>query len=248
MDYLPEQLHPGLSIDCVIFAFYNNELKIPLLKLKNTGHWLLPGGFIKREEEVNEAASRVLRERTGLDGIFLKHFYVSGHVDRTPPNNGNWLFDNGVIEDNWIDWFNQRFVTLGFYALVEFSTVEDLVPDAYTDECTWYSVSNLPELFIDHLAIVTQARLALKRHLNHLPIGLNLLPLHFTMPELQGLYETILGKSLDRRNFQRKMLSYDILEKTSFRRKGGAHKAPWLYQFNEEKYKNALSEGLKNSW
>ena len=248
MNHPPEQLHPGLSIDCVIFAFHDNELKLPFLKLKNTENWLLPGGFLQKDEDLDDAAIRVLKERTGLNDIFLQQFYVSGKVNRVQESNGNWLYEKKIIEKHWVDWFNQRFVTIGYYALIEFSKVETLVPDAYTDECAWFSISNLPNLFIDHLTILNKAKAALKRHLDYLPIGLSLLPPHFTMPELQSLYETILEKPLDRRNFQRKMLSYDILEKTLLRRKGGAHKAPMLYQFHRENYKNALKEGLKSSW
>ena len=105
-----------------------------------------------------------------------------------------------------------------------------------------------PTLMVDHTHIVQQAYEKLKHNLNHQPIGLNLLPKRFTMPELQSLYETILGYELDRRNFQRKILSYDILIRTNEQRRGGSHKAPWLYEFDENNYQKALEDGLKSNW
>ena len=141
----------------------------------------------------------------------------------------------------------RRFVTIGYYALVEYSYV-DPKPDRFSDFCSWRDVNDLPLLMMDHQQITEKALDMLQLHLNYHPIGYNLLPLKFTMPELQKLYETILNKELDRRNFQRKILSYGILRRLKEVKKGGAHKAPYLYSFDLRTYQRALKEGLQGDW
>lgn len=143
-------------------------------------------------------------------------------------------------------WNKQRFLSVGFYGLVDFSRL-NLVVDVLSDACEWKDIYELPELIMDHRSIFDTALITLRRQLNHEPIGYNLLPEKFTMPELQKLYEIILGKKLNRGNFYRKILSYDILIKLDEIRKGGAHKSPDLYKFDVEKYRVALIKGLKGS-
>ena len=210
--------------------------------------WALPGGFVQKDEDVNRTAVRVLKQRTGLEDIFLQQFQVFGAVGRNSTDHLNGISDHELLTDDLREWLGQRFVTLGYYALVEYSHVQAPTPDFTSEACEWKSVNELPDLIFDHEEIVQAAYQTLKRHLNYHPIGLNLLPKQFTMPELQALYETVLDKKLDRRNFQRKMLSYDILIRTEKRRTGSAHKAPWLYEFDEEKYHTALEEGLRTIW
>jgi 8-oxo-dGTP diphosphatase len=243
-----KKLHPGLSVDCVIFGFHLKELKVLLLKLKNMETWALPGGFVEKEEDVDQAVVRVLKERTGLEDIFLQQFHFFGDVDRNDPGHAARLVEKGVISGELYDWFDQRFVTVGYYALVEYSKVKAPRADHISERCEWRAFDSLPELMLDHAKIVEKAYETLKRHMHHQPIGLNLLPKQFTMPELRALYETVLGWKLDRRNFQRKMLSYDILIRIGKRRTGKAHKAPWLYEFDLEKYQSALLEGLDRGW
>jgi 8-oxo-dGTP diphosphatase len=229
---------PGLSVDCVIFGFHEDELKVLLLKWKDGGHWCLPGGFVKKEEAVDDSATRILKDRTGLDDIFLKQFFAFGdpYRDRSKElvklqsKNGKWLME--------------RFVTIGYYALVEFSKV-DPQPDWLSQECKWFDIPKIPKLIYDHNAIVTKALAALRLSLNDYPVGYNLLPEKFTMPELQRLYETVLDKPLDRRNFQKKVLNAGILERLKERKTGGAHKAPYLYRFDKKKYEKAMKQGLK---
>lgn len=243
-----ENLHPGLSIDCVIFGFHENELKVLLLKLKKDDRWALPGGFVEKDKDVDSEAVRVLKKRTGLDHIFLKQFHLFGDVDRIEPSHSDTMVKKGVIPPELKGWFDQRFVTVGYYALVEYSRVKAPTPDLTSERCDWRTLSDLPPMMLDHAQILKKAHQTLKKELNDQPIGLNLLPEHFTMPELQALYETVLEKSLDRRNFRRKMLSYDILIQTDLQRKGGAHKAPLLYKFDKEKYNNAILSGLQSGW
>ncbi|MCA6079090.1 NUDIX hydrolase [Fulvivirga sedimenti] len=235
-----EKYHPGLSVDCVIFGFNSNVLKVLLLKLKGTDTWALPGGFVKSSENVDDAAIRVLRERTGLEDIFLRQFQLFGSLERHDRAHTEKMIEKGIINKADIPWFNQRFVTLGYYALVEYSKVNEPTADYISEFCQWYPIDEVPELMLDHSQILARAYEELKEQVSNHPVGLNLMPAQFTMPELQSLYETILGKSLDRRNFQRKMLSYGILRKTGKRQNGKAHKAPWLYEFDEENYASAL--------
>lgn len=242
-----ENYIPGLSVDCVIFGFHENELRILLLKLKNLNKWALPGGFIKKDKDVDSEAARVLKERTGLDDIFLQQFHLFGKVGRNKKNHASSLVKKNVIEPSMQSWFEQRFITVGFYALVEYSKVKQPKPDLISETIEWRSINDLPDLLLDHRDIISKAHETLKKELNFQPIGQSLLADEFTMPELQGLYETILGKSLDRRNFRRKILSYDILKDTQKRRAGTAHKAPILYVFDKEKYAKALEGGLQSS-
>ncbi|MEQ8473812.1 MAG: NUDIX hydrolase [Marinoscillum sp.] len=243
-----DKLHPGLSVDCVIFGFHENELKVLLLKLKRLNQWALPGGFVARDQDVDDEAVNVLKRRTGLENIFLHQFHLFGRVSRNEPGHADNMVAHQLIEPELRDWFDQRFVTAGYYALVEYRRVMEPTPDLTSEICEWKSLHDLPVMILDHQSIIRKAHEILKKELNHQPIGLNLLPDRFTMPELQALYETVLEKSLDRRNFRRKMLSYDILVQTNERRTGGAHKAPMLYHFDLEKYHFAIEKGLKSGW
>jgi ADP-ribose pyrophosphatase YjhB (NUDIX family) len=235
-----------ISLDCVVFGFHNNQLKVLLLRLKFTKEWALPGGFVHEEESLELAATRVLKERTDLDHIFLKQFNVFSEPQRSKVNPAvKDLIKSGRDFDN--EWFDQRFISVGFYALVDFSKA-DLKPDFFSDLCAWQSLSEINTLILDHNEILNKALETLRFQLNYQPIGYNLLPDKFTMPELQNLYETILGKDLDRRNFQRKMLSYNILNKLEERKTGGAHKSPYLYEFNLKNYQAALQNGLYGGW
>jgi ADP-ribose pyrophosphatase YjhB (NUDIX family) len=238
---------PSLSLDCVIFGFHDNQLKVLLLKMKNARQWSLPGGFIFKNEDVDEAAKRVLQERTGLSEIFLHQFNVFGEPKRSDSNFHRQVLRKDGIELKDDHWLLRRFVTIGYYALVEYSVVNPK-PDNFSALCTWRDVEDLPELMMDHRQIVDKALQTLRQHLNSHPVGYNLLPVKFTMPQLQKLYETILSKKLDRRNFQRKILSYDILKRLKEVKKGGAHKAPYLYSFDVRKYERALNEGLQGGW
>ena len=225
-----------LSLDCVIFGFHDDSLKVLLLKWKGDGPWCLPGGFIRKDESLDDAAVHVLMERTGLKNIYLRQFQTFGAVTREKDKEVMMkAVDTG--------WLSERFVTVGYYALVEYSKVFPK-PDMLSDECTWWDVHEVPELIYDHNEIFQAALEALKLSIVEHPVGINLLPAKFTMPELQSLYETILDTKLDRRNFQKKMLSLNILQRLSERKTGGAHKAPYLYRFDKTKYKKAMKGGF----
>jgi 8-oxo-dGTP diphosphatase len=235
---------PNISVDCVVLGFHENSLKVLLLKWKNIHRWALPGGFVKHNEHVDDAAQRILRERTGLNDIFLQQFYTFGG-----PKRSDWMAmglgdDFLGVKVSQLGWLFQRFISLGYYALVEYSKVQ-ATPDLFSDECSWADIDQLPNMILDHQEIVLKAVEALRVTLHYLPIGINLLPEKFTMPELQSLYETILGRSLDRRNFQKKILSMSILKRLDERKSGGAHKSPYLYRFEKDAYFKILEEGKK---
>ena len=238
---------PGISVDCAIFGFHENTLKVLLLKVTPSNKLALPGGFILKNETIDQAANRVLEERTGVANIFLQQFNAFSEPDRSDPNIHHARYQEFGIKIPKDNWLLKRFITIGFYALIDFSEVqiETTIP---IEETEWIDVNKLSNLMMDHEVIISKALDSLRTQLAYLPIGRNLLPKKFTMPELQKLYETILGQKLDRRNFQRKMISFGILNKLTETRKGGAHKAPFLYTFNDKKYQKALKEGLYGSW
>ncbi len=222
---------PGLAMDAVIFGFHQNQLKILLLEYHNTGLFALPGGFIKDDENLNEAADRMVTERTGLKEVYLEQFYVFGNRDRHHKDTLRTILKgNGltVTDDHWL---LRRFVSVGYYALIDFTKAVP-IPDAFSDSCDWYDLGSLPPLILDHRHIVAKALETLQTHLDRKLIGFNLLPETFTMGELQNLYETILGHKLHRTGFQRKMLSLGVLERIAKKWTGGAHKAPYLYRFS----------------
>jgi 8-oxo-dGTP diphosphatase len=240
---------PSVAVDCAIFGFHDNALKILLLKWKNLKGWSLPGGYMKRSEEAEEAARRLLNERTGLDKIFLQQYHTFTGIDRTKAQ-GIELESFGEtigLEVGPDHWLRQRVICIGYYALVEYSKVKNPRADSFTEECCWCNINELPHLLFDHQEMIEMAVRTLRLQLNFQPVGLNLLPLKFTMNELQKLYETLLGYPLDRGNFRKKMLSTGILRKTGERPTGKAHKAPHLYSFNKQEYVKGLKSGMKFS-
>lgn len=236
-----------LSIDCVVFGFHDNQLKVLVLKSKYVDEWSLPGGFVKSSDTMEEAASRILFERTGVENIFLKQFRVFSDPTRINPIFKEDALKRADIDMDNFAWLNQRFISIGFYALVEYSKVESK-PDVISEKCEWKNIDEVGRLMMDHNQILNEALETLRLQLRYQPIGYNLLPEKFTMPELQKLYETILGRELDRRNFQRKILSYKIVKRLPERRTGVAYKAPYLYRFDLDVYNKALKDGLSGEW
>ncbi|ULQ52647.1 NUDIX hydrolase [Flavihumibacter fluvii] len=232
----------NISVDCVIFGFHGGELKVLLLKALYSEHWALPGGFVGQDEDIDESANRVLQQRTGLSDIYLQQFRVFGEAGRaTQKMNRKILSEIGIKGEK--SWIFERFVTVGYYALVDFLKVKP-ASDHFSSGCEWFNVYELPQMMMDHDVIVAKALDYLRFQLNYHPVGNNLLPEKFTMPELQKLYETILGRNLDRRNFQRKILGVGILKRLQERKSGLSHKAPYYYKFDLRKYQKALQSGM----
>lgn len=224
------RLLPSVSIDCVIFGFYDSQLKILLLKYKNTDCYGLPGGFINLEENLEDAALRVLEERTGLRDIYLEQFHVFGDKSRRNDATHYKIMEGSGITLKPNHFLLNRFISIGYYALIDFSKASP-TPDELADSCEWYDLDKIPPLMFDHNIIFQKALESLRLMLDEKLIGFNLLPECFTMNEFQNLYETILGEKLVRSNFQRKMLSLGILERIEKKMTGAANKAPYLYRF-----------------
>ncbi|MDT8887684.1 NUDIX hydrolase [Aquirufa regiilacus] len=225
---------PGISVDCVIFGFHENQLKVLLLKFKKSPVWALAGGFVGVEEDVDQAAQRILEERTGLTDIYLEQFYTFGDLARNYRATEEHRDVNAAMgrSDEDVSWLSKRYITIGYYALVDYSKVQ-VNPSGLSDASEWMDVSALPKLFLDHNRIVIKALESLRRNLDEKLVAFELLGDTFTMSELQMVYETILGKRLVRTNFQRKILSLEILERIEKKYTGGAHKAPYLYRLKK---------------
>lgn len=238
---------PSVSIDCVIFGFHDNEMKVLLLQMKHTNEYGLPGGFVLKDEALDAAATRVLHERTGLENIFLQQFATFGEPNRSDKKIHVKAMKREGISIDKTNLLLQRFITVGYYALVDFSKV---IPrsDELSIGCTWYHLQSISSLMMDHHLILNKALETLQQQINHQPIGYNLLPQKFTMPELQKLYEAILNKQLDRRNFQRKIMVFGILKRLKEVKQGVAHRAPFLYSFDLKKYNQALKNGYTGGW
>ena len=162
--------HPGLSLDCVIFGFHDNQLKVLLLKMEHTDHWALPGGFVYKDEALEAAATRVLQERTGINDIFLQQFHVFGDPARSDRKyHSNRLKKLGIQAEK-DHWLLNRFITVGFYALVEFSHVTPM-PDNTSVACEWQHLHDIGNLFMDHRQILDQALETLRQQLNYQRIG-----------------------------------------------------------------------------
>ena len=225
---------PGLAIDAVIFGFHQGQLKVLLLEYHNTRLLALPAGFVQVTENLDDAARRVLAERTGLSDIYLEQFYVFGDLDRYDPAPMRAIMEAKGLTPNESHWLLRRFVSVGYYALIDFTKAVP-IPDILSDRCDWYDLANLPPLMLDHQKIVQKALDTLRTDLDRKLIGFSLLAETFTMADLQNLYETILDQKLHRSAFQRKMLSLGILERLDKQYSGGAHKAPYLYRFAAKK-------------
>lgn len=238
-----EELYlPGISLDVVIIGYAENTIKVLLLKLKELDYWALPGGFIYKDEDVDNATHRIVKARTGLNQLYFNQFHLFGKTGR----NTSFLLNSdhaSKLSEEAVDWLSQRFVTVGYFALVRIDKVVPQ-PDVLSESCDWFPVDGLPKTILDHGEIVNTAIEHVRRQLNYFPVGLNLLPEKFTMSELQKLYECILNEKMDRANFQRKILKLDILERHEKLKTGGAHKAPYLYRFNVTKYKHKVKHGI----
>jgi 8-oxo-dGTP diphosphatase len=234
----------NVSIDNVIFGYHGKELKVLLQRPQGISKWMLPGGYIKRTESIDGAAKRIAKERTGLNDLYLKQFKAFGRPGRNKdaemtPELISRLSGLVVESDNWMF---DYFVSLGYYTLTEFEKVSPN-GEFYMEECQWWDIHRLPQMQFDHKEIISEALKALQLNIYHLPIGYELLPEKFTLPEIHALYETILEIKLDSRNFSKKLLKTGIIKKLNEQRYIGAHRSPFLYTFDKDFYNATLREG-----
>lgn len=230
------------SVDCAIFTIKNDALKVLLTRFVDDIRWMLPGGFIGKKEDTDVAARRILQERTGVENNYLQQFKVFADPERFSFGellNGVEPGENTMVFEK----LPERVISIGYFALVNYEKLK-LTGGIYREESKWTNISELPQLAFDHNQIIFEAVKALRKELHLKPIGYNLLPEKFTMPELQRLYEIVLDRKIDRSSFQRKMLNWNIYERLEERKEGVAHKRPFLYKFNLVRYEQARERGL----
>ena len=216
--------HPAVTTDCVIFGFDGQQLKVLLVERgiePYKGHWAFPGGFLKMDETADEGALRELKEETGLETAYIEQLGAFSDVKRVP---------------------RERVITIAFYALVNITEVKggDDAADA-----RWFRIDDMPLLAFDHDHILRVAQKRLKEQIHFNPIGFELLPEVFTMPQLQALYEAILEVKFDRRNFSRKLLTLGLLDMADPDQERNGTRTPVLYRFNADKYQEMKQRGFR---
>ncbi|HEX8327619.1 MAG TPA: NUDIX domain-containing protein [Hymenobacter sp.] len=230
-----ERYLPHLSVDCVIFGYHDQQLKILLIRYHGHQSWSLPGGYVENQEALTDAAHRILSEKTQLQNLFLQQFYTFGdsptRLNRIAIQDiHNKTYAKANIALSPEHWLAKRTLSIGYYALVDYQEVT-VTPEFLVDEYSWVDVQAVPALQFDHNEILEKALATLRAQLYQQSIGHNLLPEKFTLPEVQSLYEAISGRQFDRRNFRKKMLDLGLVRQLEERRKIGPHRSPFLYEF-----------------
>ncbi len=215
----------ALTVDCVVFGLDEVDLKVLLIQRDIPpfeGRWALPGGFVRLEETLEEAAQRELAEETGIRDVFLEQLYTFGDVHRDP---------------------RERVVTVAYYALVN---LQGHTIQATTDarNAAWFALDDTPPLAFDHDRILQTAYERLKGKVRYQPIGFELLPDKFTLRHLQHLYEKVLDRELDKRNFRKKILGMGLLQELDEVEQDVAHRAARLYRFDHKKYERLTKQGF----
>ena len=206
-----------VAVDCIVFGFDEGELRVLMGKRKmdpGRGQWSLYGGFVGENESVDDAAKRVLYGLTGLENLYMRQVGAFGDVDRDPGN---------------------RVVSIAYYSMINVADYDQAQQEKHDVACV--NIEHLPEMFSDHLQMVLKARRMMKEKIAHEPIGFNLLPELFTLPQLQKLYEAVNGEEIDKRNFRKRIGEMDFIEKTEQKDKLSSKRGAFLYRFNEKAYK-----------
>jgi 8-oxo-dGTP diphosphatase len=225
MPYTYEYPRPAVTTDCVVFGLDDGDLRVLLIQRRDkpfAGRWALPGGFVHMEENLDAAARRELKEETGLSCDYLEQLYSFGEPGRDPRG---------------------RTITVAYYALVR-RTEHQIRGGSDAKEAAWFSLHDLPRLAFDHDTILATAHKRLQAKVRYQPIGFNLLPVKFTLTELQRMYEAILDRTLDKRNFRKKILSMGVLDDLKESQRGVAHRAARLYSFSKTGYATMLERGF----
>lgn len=225
MPFTSETFKSAFSVDCNIFAFAGGKLQVLLIKraeepFKN--QWALPGALVHIDENLRDAPMRSLKELTGLENVFLEQVFTFGKVDRHPKG---------------------RVITVAYYALIN---KDNVTPQAssFAQEVKWHNVEEITDLAFDHYEIMNVCLKRLRESVRRRPIGFELLPETFTLSVVQDLYEAILNKPLDKRNFRKKILSLKILEDIAEYQQNVAHRPAKLYKFNLARYEEFKSNGF----
>lgn len=214
-----------LAVDCIIFGFDGHQLKALFIKRgfePEIGKWSLMGGFVNKDESTDEAATRVLQQLTGMDNIYMEQLYCFSEVNRDTAG---------------------RVISVAYYALINIADYSEQLQREH--EARWFPLSTIPELIFDHKDMLAKAKERLQQKVANHPIGFELLPGKFTLPQLQNLYEAIYESPLDKRNFTRKVLSLGILNKLDEKEKESSRKGAFYYVFDKGKYSKLHQEGVK---
>jgi 8-oxo-dGTP diphosphatase len=237
------ELNPRISVDCVIFGFDLNQLKVLVIERSISDSekqiLTLPGDLIYEGENLDIAANRVLFELTGLQTIFLEQVGAFGDTDRLNKEaDKKWL--RSVREEP-----DARVITIAYFSLVN---IHEYAPQAssFAKSAAWIPLNEIDELAFDHSDILQTALKKLKNKIRIQPVGFNLLPEKFTLSQLQKLYEAILGRELDKRNFRRKMLKLQLVEMLEERQEKVPHKPSQYFKFNETNYNKLIENGFDN--
>jgi 8-oxo-dGTP diphosphatase len=223
--YKYEYPRPAVAVDCVIFGFDEGELKVLLIERSTKtfrGEWALPGGFIEEKETAEECVERILQKETCLSNIYMEQLYTFSDIHRDP---------------------RFRVISVAYYGLVKLSNY-NAQAGTHTSNVNWCSISDVPHLAFDHAQILEVAKERLKEKIKYQPIGFELLPEKFTIPDLLHLYKTVLQTELDDRNFRKKILSYDLLIDTGEQQRGARNRAPKLYRFDKDRYEELTKTGF----
>lgn len=214
-----------VAVDCIIFGFDGDHLKALLIKRgfePEKGKWSLMGGFVDKDENTDEAATRVLSDLTGMKDIYMEQLYSFSDVGRDSAG---------------------RVVSIAYFALINIEEYNEQLQREH--EAKWFPLSKIPPLIFDHKKMVLKAKEMLRQKVANHPIGFELLPSKFTLPQLQSLYEAIYETPFDKRNFTKKMLSLGILIKLNEKEKESSRKGAFYYVFDTVKYQRLHSNGLK---
>ncbi|MFT3902471.1 MAG: NUDIX domain-containing protein [Niabella sp.] len=215
----------AVAIDCVVMGYEEQTLKILLIKRSFNpmkGHWSLMGGFVQPEESADQAADRILKELTGLEGVYLEQFKTFTAPDRDP---------------------QERTISIAYYALIDINQYKESLSQDY--EAQWFPIREYPELIFDHNEIVTTARHKLRYKAASHAILFELLPQKFTMPLLQALFEDVYGAHFDKGNFSRKMLSTGLLIKLKEKDKSSSKKGAYYYRLDKKHYEQNVHKLVK---
>lgn len=213
----PSQLHYLVAVDCIVFGFNGESLKLLLVKRglePEINKWSLIGGFVGADEDTDAAAVRILKKNTGLDGIYLEQFQVYGKPDRDPV---------------------ERTLSVAYFALIDTNKYSTQLNDDYHAE--WFPVNEKPDLIFDHNTMVSDARKRLRYKAALHPILFELLPKKFTLPQLQTLFEAVNDMKMDTGNFNRKMNSTGLLIRLDEKDKSSSKKGAYYFKLNHKKYK-----------
>lgn len=214
--YYREHSKVWVSVDCIVFGFENNQLKLLIGRRQmdpGRGEWSLYGGFVRDDEGLDEAANRVLYSLTGLKEIYMKQVGAFGAIDRDP---------------------GERVISVAYCALINVNDYDDKLRQQY--ELEWADLGQLPKLYSDHNQMVNKAISLLRRRIKTEPLSFNLLPDLFTLTQLQHVYEAILGSPIDKRNFRKRIKQIDFIEKTELIDKKTSKRGAALYRFNKKMY------------